>query len=508
MKELIEIIVTTSHRRLHEHNPLSKGDVNSQSNLYNKLYEGIKSGKYKTDADAAFDIYGTKKPDRRYSTLKARLRKKLLHTLLFWDLESENISDRGKSLYNCRKNTILAQLLLGQGALYASSEIAKDILREARIYEYPEFEVISLEILRKYYSRIGNRNKYKQINDQLIIARKHLLIEKTSEDIVWDIIHQFETSQEFKYDLTQEMQNAERELFRLRNEDTSYVTVLNHHRISMKYLEHLGHLNDIIEQCLWLENYFKKLPAIFSRAPIQEMQIHIISAYHKLGDFEQCNETIQKSYDIIRPGEYNWFLIKEYELMMRIRDGNPRDALSIYKEVISNSTFSVDSIRQERWNILLAYLVAFIRLSQVDDELINDAIINTFRVSKFLNEVQYLSTDKRGGNNSIIMLEALFLLIEKKYESLFQKCESLQKNKLRYFKNHESYRINCFMKLLVSLSKNIFTPDSIPKIFAQFENDLTLNKPNPNRVISDIEIIPLEQLASLLKKHLISQSLP
>ena len=172
-----------------------------------------------------------------------------------------------------------------------------------------------------------------------------------------------------------------------------------------------------------------------------------------------------------------------------------------------DATFSVDSIRQERWNILLAYLVSFIRLSQVDDELNNDPIINTFRVSKFLNEVQYLSTDKRGGNNSIIMLEALFLLIEKKYESLFQKSESLQKNKLRYFKNHESYRINCFMKLLVSLSKNIFAPDSIPKIFAHFENDLTLNKPNPNRVISDIEIIPLEQLASLLKKHLISQSL-
>jgi hypothetical protein len=56
MKELIEIIVTTSHRRLLEHNPLSKGDVNSQSNLYNKLYEGIKSGKYKTDADAAFTV--------------------------------------------------------------------------------------------------------------------------------------------------------------------------------------------------------------------------------------------------------------------------------------------------------------------------------------------------------------------------------------------------------------------------------------------------------------------
>ena len=172
-----------------------------------------------------------------------------------------------------------------------------------------------------------------------------------------------------------------------------------------------------------------------------------------------------------------------------------------------DATFSVDSIRQERWNILLAYLVSFIRLFQVDDELNNDPIINTFRVSKFLNEVQYLSTDKRGGNNSIIMLEALFLLIEKKYESLFQKSESLQKNKLRYFKNHESYRINCFMKLLVSLSKNIFAPDSIPKIYAHFENDLTLNKPNPNRVISDIEIIPLEQLASLLKKHLISQSL-
>jgi hypothetical protein len=127
-------------------------------------------------------------------------------------------------------------------------------------------------------------------------------------------------------------------------------------------------------------------------------------------------------------------------------------------------------------------------------------------MSRFLNEVHYLSSDKRGGNNSIIMLEALFLLIEKNYETFFQKSESLQKNKLRYFKNHESYRINSFMKLLVSLSRNIFDSDSIPTIFAHFENDLKLKKPNPNRVISDIEIIPLEQLASLLKRHLISKS--
>ena len=77
--------------------------------------------------------------------------------------------------------------------------------------------------------------------------------------------------------------------------------------------------------------------------------------------------------------------------------------------------------------------MAFIRLSQVDDELNNDPIINTFRVSKFLNEVQYLSTDKRGGNNSIIMLEALYLLTEKKYELLFQKSESLQKKQAQIF---------------------------------------------------------------------------
>ena len=77
--------------------------------------------------------------------------------------------------------------------------------------------------------------------------------------------------------------------------------------------------------------------------------------------------------------------------------------------------------------------MSFIRLSQVDDELNNDPIINTFRVSKFLNEVQYLSTDKRGGNNSIIMLEALYLLTEKKYELLFQKSESLQKKQAQIF---------------------------------------------------------------------------
>ncbi|MGA1278657.1 MAG: CcoQ/FixQ family Cbb3-type cytochrome c oxidase assembly chaperone [Candidatus Kapaibacteriota bacterium] len=42
--------------------------------------------------------------------------------------------------------------------------------------------------------------------------------------------------------------------------------------------------------------------------------------------------------------------------------------------------------------------------------------------------------------------------------------------------------------------------------FFHFENNLKLKKPNPNRVISDIEIIPLEQLASLLKRHLTSKS--
>ncbi len=77
MDTLVDLINIVNKKRLSKIDVLDKTFLNSKSeNLYYKLYNGIESGKIKTDEAASQLVHGTHKSDSRYKMLKSRLKAK------------------------------------------------------------------------------------------------------------------------------------------------------------------------------------------------------------------------------------------------------------------------------------------------------------------------------------------------------------------------------------------------------------------------------------------------
>ena len=61
-------------------------------------------------------------------------------------------------------------------------------------------------------------------------------------------------------------------------------------------------------------------------------------------------------------------------------------------------------------------------------ELEDDTVLKKkpFRINKFLNEVPIYSKDKRGSNISILIIHVFYLFINKKYDLILNRLESIK----------------------------------------------------------------------------------
>jgi hypothetical protein len=96
----------------------------------------------------------------------------------------------------------------------------------------------------------------------------------------------------------------------------------------------------------------------------------------------------------------------------------------------------------------------------------------------------------------------LFLIIKKRYNEAAERIDALGKYSTRYLLNDETFRSNCFIKMLLMIPKS------------GFNKTMVIRKAQPifNRMINseielidqpfEIEIIPYENLWDILLDHL------
>src|SRR4028118_1142287 len=103
MDSLSELIRLVTKKRIKKVELFDESSRNKSSNYF-KLFEGIHSGHYRSDQDAAKDIYDCDPSEKKYLILKTRLKQKLLNTLFFLDFEDdENVPAYKNALYDCNK---------------------------------------------------------------------------------------------------------------------------------------------------------------------------------------------------------------------------------------------------------------------------------------------------------------------------------------------------------------------------------------------------------------------
>jgi hypothetical protein len=130
-------------------------------------------------------------------------------------------------------------------------------------------------------------------------------------------------------------------------------------------------------------------------------------------------------------------------------------AAEIFQSVVDLSSFRLLSeVKKERWRIFQAYLHYIYKSQKIKE--IRPAIQNAktnFRVNDFLTEKPVFAKEKRGLNIAALTVQIMFLLEKFETDKLNECVNAIAKYCRRYPKKDINFRSECFIEMLVNMSK-------------------------------------------------------
>ena len=135
-----------------------------------------------------------------------------------------------------------------------------------------------------------------------------------------------------------------------------------------------------------------------------------------------------------------------------------------------------------------------IRAGKIDISDEEREALKPFIFSKFINSVPFHSKDKSGQNITILVLQILFLLSDRKYDKIIDRIDALTQYSYRYLRNDETFRSNCFIKMLILMSNASFNPIRTRTYTMELSKKLKKSHLNTDEKSTQVEIIPYDYL--------------
>ena len=88
--------------------------IGDDKTLIHQFFDGIAHKKYRTDEEAAKDLYNEKPTFPAYKTLKSELKKRLASAVLILDFKQPVLNEFQQAYYICQKNWATINILAGR----------------------------------------------------------------------------------------------------------------------------------------------------------------------------------------------------------------------------------------------------------------------------------------------------------------------------------------------------------------------------------------------------------
>jgi hypothetical protein len=214
------------------------------------------------------------------------------------------------------------------------------------------------------------------------------------------------------------------------------------------------------------------------------------SAELKLKNYDSIGESLLVFDSIVKPGTLNYFIINIYRLIMHMHTSEYAEAMELIGEVKSHlKKAKMSTAITEYINICYAFL-AFINLTRDFDH----PNFKNFRIFRFLNQVPAYQKDKRGINVSILILHVLFLIESRKYGEIIDRVDALKQYSYRYLRKNDTFRSNCFIKMIIQMTKADFNPIRTERYTAELFEKLKTVPLELSEQPVEVEVIPYEHL--------------
>lgn len=479
------------------------GDSSSSHSNYQKLYEKISDDTLLTDEEGeAYFFAGSKNKAYYFSRLKKQLNERLLSTLFFIDVNQPNFTEYQKAYYSCYRAATATKILLGKYARLPAVKLAEKTLKHAMKFELTDIILLLSKDLRFHYGGItGNRNKYDYYNNLVIqysaLFNAELLAEEYYTQIAINIINSTATNPE----IIALSEKYTEELSLLAKKHNSYwFNLITFNIFSLRYELASDYINSI-RVCNEALTFFEQKNHIATNNAKFSFLLKILGAQIYLKRFDEIEVSIDKCLSLIPKGSVNWYLTYNYFMIYLFHSRQFNKAFHIFKKVTTDSSNKSQYKHiSEHWRIHEAFIQYFNLIGKIN--LTEKKLLQKFRISKFLNEVPTYSKDKRGTNITIIILQILFLLQQKKHGEIIDRMESLQTYTHRYLRQDDTFRSNCFIKMLLCLPAASFHKKAVLRKADKYWKKLQsvpIEKANQS---AEMEIVPYEMLWEFVLEEL------
>lgn len=459
------------------------------------LYEIVREQKVTTDQEAQKAIYGDQNFDGAYKKLKQRLRDRLTDHVLKYGVVGRNLDNYSSRYRKCMMQAFAARSLIFSNARLPATYIGENLIRLTMQYEYTDLTIMIASDLIFYYSSVNyvpaKLSRYRALLDKMeVLYQRELLAAKYYSELQ----PAFGTSRAQKTDkyLTKAIQYSETVSSFLQDANLSYQLLL------MSYL--------VIAQRYELEQNYKALlksctDAIDSMrnrkvnrvVGFYLMDIHRIICHLQLKRYPEAEEIAKFYFEkIMTPGHYNWFVLKSYLLIGRLHSRNYQGAFDILTEVSNNKAYAkLPESLSQTWLVYDAHVQFLILTGKVN---LPEGYQSRFRLYKFLNDIPIFAKDKRGLNIAILIMHALILLQQRKFSEIIDRVDALNQYCHRHLRRDETFRSNCFIKMLLKVAKADFNRKRAERYAEPLLNKLHAAPLVLSDQTIEVEIIPYEDL--------------
>lgn len=491
LKELAYLVARDQKRSIgHIDDPSLAG---SKIRLF---YDLLLEDKLDSDIGAASRFYGknSKKDSPAYQKLKTEVTNRLLNTLFFIDVEKPSYNKRKKAYYQCYRQWAAAKILLGKNARKAGIKLCYRILRQARKYEFTELVVDITRILRLHYGiQEGDMRKFEKYNQQFKDYEDIWLRENQAEELYAELVMRFVNNKANKEAIHEKAKKYYNQILEALQKYDSYTLHLCGFLIKVMIHSSLNDYQKTMEICDEAIQFFETKEYEAS-IPLQVFLYQKMECLIQLKLYKEGEITVEKCSKLFEKGTFNWFKSQELHFLLSMHTAEYQEAYKVFDRAVKQRQFkSLPENVRELWRIYEGYVHYLIATGYIK-KTNNDKRFNKFRLGKFLNETPIFSKDKRGMNIPILVIQILFMVLQKKYDEAINRIEAIEKYCSRYLKKDDTYRSNNFIKLLLQIPISGFHRAAVERNANEYLQNLCAVPLELANQTYEIEIIPFEDL--------------
>ncbi|MEZ5044937.1 MAG: hypothetical protein R2828_33875 [Saprospiraceae bacterium] len=461
-------------------------------------YRSLIDNKFSSDDEAAQFFYGENKAHPAYQKLRHKLKRKLVNHLFFLNAKEPSNSDRYQAFYECYRDWAAAKILFAKNASHAGINLCFNILKQAKKYEFTELTVDVARTLRVHFGTlVGDVKKFEQYNDLFKEYSKINESEDLAEELYTELVLHFAN---IKANNKQINAKAKESFEKLKPALQKYKTYRLHLCAALIRLTAFSSVNNYKETaklCQEYINFFEKKNYLAS-APLQIFYYQLLVCNIQLKQYEEGKAAAESCLEVLTEGSFNWFKYQELYFLLSMHTHQYQEAYHLFLQIIQHKRFAfLPENVKEMWKIFEAYihylvLIRKVKLSRKDKH------FTKFRLGRFLNATPIYSKDKRGMNIPILVVQVLFMILQRNYNSAIDRIEAIEKYCSRYLTKDDTFRSNCFIKMLLQIPHCGFHKAGVERKTSKYLNRLQTMPLDVAKQSHEIEIIPYEELWELV----------